>query len=131
MKSQQFCWDFFYEFCFMGKEITTASGLKYTITKHGKGAVNPVKGNRVKVHYTGKLLDGQLFDSSINRQPFAFIIGLGEVIEGWEEGIMLLKVGDQATFTIPGDLAYGEDGAGPLIKANATLIFEVELISIK
>ena len=114
----------------MSKEITTESGLKYTITKHGKG-VNPVKGNRVKVHYTGKLLDGQVFDSSINKQPFAFNIGLGEVIEGWEEGIMLLKIGDQATFTIPGDLAYGDEGAGPLIKANTTLVFEVELMSIK
>jgi peptidyl-prolyl cis-trans isomerase A (cyclophilin A) len=114
----------------MAKEITTASGLKYTITKHGKG-VTPVKGNRVKVHYTGKLLDGQIFDSSIKRQPFAFNIGLGEVIEGWEEGIMLLKVGDKATFTIPGNLAYGDEGAGPLIKANATLVFDVELMSIK
>ena len=115
----------------MSNDSTTASGLKYTITKHGNGKVNPVKGDRVKVHYTGMLTDGQIFDSSINRQPFAFNIGLGEVIEGWEEGIMLLKEGDQATFTIPGDLAYGEDGAGPLIKANATLIFEVELMSIK
>ncbi|PCI96830.1 MAG: hypothetical protein COB15_09105 [Flavobacteriales bacterium] len=114
----------------MAKEITTASGLKYTITKHGKGA-NPVKGNRVKVHYTGRLLDGQIFDSSINRQPFAFNLGLGEVIEGWEEGVALLKVGDQATFTIPANLAYGDEGAGPLIKANTTLIFEVELMSIK
>ena len=75
----------------MSKEITTASGLKYTITKHGNGKVNPVKGDRVKVHYTGMLTDGQIFDSSINRQPFAFNIGLGEVIEGWEEGIMLLR----------------------------------------
>ena len=114
----------------MSKEITTASGLKYTITKHGKGA-NPVKGNKVKVHYTGRLLDGQIFDSSINRQPFAFNLGLGEVIEGWDEGVALLKVGDQATFTIPANLAYGDEGAGPLIKANTTLIFEVELMSIK
>ena len=114
----------------MSKEITTASGLIYIITKHGKGD-KPVKGSRVRVHYTGKLPDGQVFDTSRKGKPFAFCLGLGEVIEGWDEGIALLKVGDEATFTIPADLAYGDDGAGPLIKAGATLIFDVELMGFR
>lgn len=111
----------------MAKEITTASGLKYSITKHGKGE-RPVKGNKVSVHYVGRLPDGQIFDTSRKGKSFTFCLGLGEVIEGWDEGIALLKVGDEATFTIPSDLAYGDDGAGPLIKAGATLIFDVELM---
>jgi|TARA_B110000459_G_scaffold170350_1_gene190476 peptidyl-prolyl cis-trans isomerase A (cyclophilin A) len=114
----------------MSKEITTESGLKYTITKHGKGE-RPVKGNRVRVHYTGKLPNGQLFDTSRKGKAFTFSLGLGEVIEGWEEGIALLRVGDEATFTIPADLAYGDDGAGPLIKARATIIFDVELMGFR
>ena len=114
----------------MGKEITTESGLKYIITKHGTGE-SPIRGSKVRVHYTGKLLNGQVFDSSINRQPFDFVLGAGEVIAGWDEGIALLKVGDSATFTIPSELAYGENGAGPLIGPNTTLIFEVELMSFK
>jgi len=114
----------------MGKETITASGLKYTITKHGTGET-PNRGNKVRVHYTGKLLNGQVFDSSRNRQPFDFVLGVGEVIAGWDEGIGLLKVGDCATFIIPSELAYGEQGAGPLIKANTTLVFEVELMGFK
>lgn len=114
----------------MSKEITTASGLKYTITKHGKGE-QPVKGSYVSVHYVGKLLDGQIFDTSRKGRAFSFHLGLGEVIEGWEEGIALLRVGDEATFTIPADLAYGDDGAGPLIKAGATIIFDVELMGFR
>ena len=83
------------------------------------------------MHYTGKLLDGQIFDSSINRSAFDFVLGIGQVIEGWDEGIALLRVGDCATFTIPPELGYGEQGAGPLIKANTTLVFDVELLRIK
>ena len=114
----------------MSKEITTESGLKYTITKHGKGE-QPVKGSHVGVHYVGKLSDGQIFDTSRKGKPFYFYLGLGEVIEGWDEGISLLRVGDEATFTIPADLAYGDEGAGPLIKAGTTLIFDVELMVVK
>jgi FKBP-type peptidyl-prolyl cis-trans isomerase len=114
----------------MAIEITTASGLKYTITKQGSGE-QPTRGKRVRVHYTGKLLNGQVFDSSVNKQPFDFVLGVGEVIGGWDEGIALLKVGDQATFTIPSHLAYGEHGAAPLIKPNTDLIFEVELMGFK
>jgi len=114
----------------MAKEITTESGLKYTITKHGKGLV-PSVGNIVKVHYIGKLLNGQLFDSSINRDPLVFNLGKGEVIAGWDEGIALLKVGDTATFIVPPHLAYGKEGAGALIGPDTTLVFEVELMSFK
>lgn len=114
----------------MSKEITTSSGLKYTITKHGKGE-KPTNGKRVRVHYTGKLLNGQVFDSSRKGRPFDFTLGKGEVIAGWDEGIALLKVGDCATLTIPSELAYGESGAGPLIKPNTTLIFDVELMGVK
>lgn len=114
----------------MTKEIKTASGLKYTIISHGKGEI-PVKGDSVKVHYVGKLLNGQLFDSSINKKPFKFTLGVGEVIKGWDEGIALLRVGDKAIFIIPPTLAYGDEGAGPLITPNTTLVFEVELMSCK
>jgi len=114
----------------MANEITTDSGLKYTIAKHGTG-LRPSKGDRVRVHYVGKLLNGQLFDTSINRKPFAFVLGLGEVIEGWDEGVALLKVGDKATFIIPPELAYGEEGAGPLIGPGTTLVFEVELMGFR
>ena len=114
----------------MSKEITTESGLKYIITKHGKGE-RPVKGSRVRVHYTGKLPNGQLFDTSRKGKAFAFNLGLGEVIEGWEEGIALLRVGDEATFIVPANLAYGDEGAGPLIKAGATIIFDVELMGFR
>ena len=114
----------------MAKEITTASGLKYTITKNGTGN-NPSKGDRVKVHYIGKLLNGQLFDSSLNKKPFKFTLGVGEVIEGWDEGVALLKVGSKATFIIPPHLAYGDESAGALIGPDTTLVFEVELMSFK
>ena len=114
----------------MSKEITTASGLKYIITKHGKGE-RPVNGDKVRVHYIGKLLNGQMFDSSLNRAPFNFVLGKGEVIKGWDEGVALLRVGDCATFTIPAELAYGNDEAGPLIKPGTTLVFDLELMSFK
>ena len=87
-------------------------------------------GNKVKVHYKGMLLDGTVFDSSYNRnQPIEFTLGVGQVIKGWDEGISLLGIGDKASFIIPSDLAYGESGAGGVIPPNATLVFEVELIS--
>ena len=114
----------------MSKEITTESGLKYIVTKHGNGET-PTRGKSVRVHYTGKLLSGQVFDSSGNGRPFDFVLGVGQVIAGWDEGIALLKVGDCATFTIPSQLAYGEHGAGPLIGPNTDLVFDVELMSFK
>lgn len=110
--------------------ITTPSGLQYVITKKGDG-IRPKKGDKVVVHYTGKLADGSVFDSSVERgKPFSFKLGAGQVIKGWDEGIALLQVGDKATFTIPSELGYGERGSPPVIPANATLIFEVELIDV-
>ncbi len=114
----------------VGKEYTTESGLKYVITEKGTGE-QPQNGDKVVVHYTGKLTNDSVFDSSVNRgQPFSFKLGVGQVIKGWDEGIALLNVGDKATFTIPSDLAYGEKGAGGVIGPNETLIFDVELLDI-
>jgi peptidylprolyl isomerase len=111
-------------------EYTTASGLKYKITQKGNGK-KATNGMRVVVHYTGKLSDGKVFDSSVDRgQPFKFPLGKGQVIKGWDEGIALLNVGDKAILTIPPQLGYGERGAGGVIPPNATLIFEVELIDV-
>ena len=106
----------------------TKSGLKYNILKNGNGE-NPSLGDLVKVHYKGQLLDQTVFDSSYKRnQPIEFKVGIGQVIPGWDEGIMLLKKGDKAKFIIPSHLAYGESGAGGIIPPNATLIFEMELV---
>ena len=110
--------------------MKTASGLEYTITTKGCG-IQPQKGDAVKVHYTGKLLNDTVFDSSVKRnQPFEFKLGKGQVIKGWDEGIALLHVGDKATLRIPAELAYGSRAMGP-IAANSTLIFEVELLEVK
>ena len=99
--------------------------------KEGEGA-QAKEGNTVSVHYTGKLADGTKFDSSLDRgEPIEFPLGQGRVIPGWDEGIALLKTGGKATFIIPPNLAYGARGAGGVIPPNATLIFEVELVSIK
>ena len=88
--------------------------------------------DNVTVHYTGKLTDGIIFDSSKNpnREPFSFTVGIGVVIKGWDEGLALLSEGDKARFIIPSDLAYGEAGAGGVIPPNANLIFDVELVSV-
>jgi len=108
----------------------TASGLFYKITKSTEGKP-AIKGAKVSVHYEGKLLNGQVFDSSFKRkQPIDFNLGIGQVIAGWDEGIQLLKVGEEATFVIPSDLAYGSQGAGGVIPPNAPLIFKVALIKI-
>ena len=91
----------------------------------------PSKGQKVKVHYTGKLTDGTVFDSSVSRgQPLEFNVGVGQVIRGWDEGIMQLTAGQKAILTCPPDYAYGAAGAGNVIPPNATLTFEVELIEI-
>ena len=109
----------------------TESGLKYIITKEGKGP-KPKIGQTVSVHYAGYLTNGQKFDSSYDRnQPIEFPIGTGRVIKGWDEGIMLLNVGAKAKLIIPPDLGYGARGAGGVIPPNATLIFDVELLEVK
>ena len=114
-----------------GKTVTTASGLKYVDVVTGKGAA-PTAGKAVKVHYTGTLENGKKFDSSVDRnEPFSFTIGVGQVIQGWDEGFAGMKVGGKRTLIIPPHMGYGVHGAGGVIPPNATLIFDVELLGIK
>jgi len=109
---------------------TTDTGLVIIKTFAGNGA-KPIAGKEVKVHYSGKLLNGKVFDSSYdNQKPIKFPIGVGRVIKGWDEGIMKLVEGDKATFVIPSYLAYGDRGAGGVIPPNADLIFDVELVEV-
>jgi peptidylprolyl isomerase len=109
---------------------TTASGLKYQVLKHGTGTVSPKATDTVNVHYHGTLLDGTVFDSSVERgQPISF--PLNRVIPGWTEGLQLMKVGDKFKFEIPPNLAYGPNSPSPKIPANSTLVFEVELLGIQ
>jgi peptidylprolyl isomerase len=111
--------------------VTTASGLKYTDVVVGKGE-SPKKGQTVTVHYTGTFPDGRKFDSSVDRgQPFSFVIGQGQVIKGWDEGVITMKKGGKRQLVIPANLAYGEAGAGGVIPPNATLHFDVELLDFK
>ena len=107
----------------------TPSGLRYKILQKGDGQ-QATKGAGVSVHYKGQLLDGTVFDSHKRKQPIDFNVGVGQVIKGWDEGIQLLKVGDKARMVIPSDLAYGSAGAGGVIPPDATLIFDVELVSV-
>jgi FKBP-type peptidyl-prolyl cis-trans isomerase len=115
------------------KKITTtptASGLFYTETKKGKGVLVKA-GNEVTVNYTGKLLNGQEFDSSVGKpEPFKFIVGQGMVIPGWDEALQLMAKGGKATLLIPSNLAYGARGAGGVIPPFAPLTFEIELVDI-
>jgi FKBP-type peptidyl-prolyl cis-trans isomerase len=112
------------------KEVTTtASGLQYETLKKGAGTVSPKATDKVEVHYHGTLIDGTVFDSSVDRgQPASF--GLNQVIKGWTEGLQYMHEGDKFKFVIPSALAYGDKGAGGKIKPGSTLIFEVELLKI-
>ncbi len=114
-----------------GDMVTTATGLKYQDLVVGAGE-EARAGDVVSVHYTGWLDDGTKFDSSLDRgTPFEFTLGLGKVIQGWDEGVAGMKVGGKRKLIIPPDLAYGSSGAGGVIPPNATLTFEVELLEIK
>jgi len=109
---------------------TTASGLKYQVLKQGTGTVSPKATDTVNVHYHGTLLDGTVFDSSVERgQPISF--PLNAVIPGWTEGLQLMKVGDKFKFEIPPNLAYGPNSPSPKIPPTSTLVFEVELLGIQ
>ena len=112
-------------------KVTTDSGLSYEVLKEGAG--NAAKrGDRVGVHYTGWLTDGKKFDSSVDRgQPFHFKLGAGQVIKGWDEGVEGMLIREKRKLTIPGALAYGERGFSGLIPPNATLVFDVELLSLE
>lgn len=108
--------------------VTTASGLQYSVEKEGTGP-KPATTDQVKVHYTGKLLDGTEFDSSVKRgEPAVF--GVTQVIKGWTEALQLMPVGSKWKLYIPSDLAYGDRGAGADIKPGSTLVFDVELLDI-
>jgi peptidylprolyl isomerase len=110
--------------------VKTASGLQYEDVVVGSGD-SPKAGQTVTVHYTGRLTNGTKFDSSVDRgQPFQFVIGVGQVIKGWDEGVLSMKVGGKRRLTIPPDLGYGASGAGSLIPPNSTLLFDVELLAV-
>ena len=118
-----------------GKMTELANGLKYTDTNVGTGA-EATKGHKVSVHYTGWLYNngakGAKFDSSLDRgQPFAFGLGAGQVIQGWDEGVAGMKVGGKRTLIIPPALGYGARGAPGAIPPNATLMFDVELLGVQ
>jgi len=113
----------------------TASGLRYVITTEGNGP-KPTKGQSATVNYTGKLIDGKIFDSNVDPkfghvEPFSVPVGAGQVIAGWDEGLMLLNKGAKATFIIPSALGYGERAMGQDIPANSILVFDIELTEVK
>ena len=117
-------------------EVTMESGLTYIIQQNAPDdAMKPTAGKMVSVHYTGWLDDngnpGKKFDSSVDRaKPFQFMIGSGQVIKGWDEGVMNMKIGEKRRLIIPSHLAYGQRGIPGVIPANATLIFDVELLTV-
>ncbi len=106
------------------------SGLKIEVLQEGSGA-EAKNGDHISVDYTGMLTDGKVFDTSVGRAPFTLTLGAGQVIKGWEQGLLGMKIGEKRKLTIPSDLAYGKSGYPGAIPPDATLIFDVELKSIK
>jgi peptidylprolyl isomerase len=115
----------------MQNTVTTRSGLQYQDLAVGQGQM-PQPGQKVAVHYTGWLTDGTKFDSSLDRgQPFTFVIGAGQVIRGWDEGVATMKVGGRRKLIIPPQLAYGQRGVPGAIPPGATLVFDVQLLAVQ
>jgi len=117
------------------KPLKTASGLYYVVSSKGNGE-KPKVGKQVTMNYTGKLLDGKTFDSNVDPKfnhvsPFTFVLGVGQVIKGWDEGVQLFDKGSKGTLYIPANLGYGASGAGGVIPPNAALIFDVEVVSFE
>ena len=113
------------------EEITLKSGLKYIDLEVGEGPA-AVSGKEVTVHYTGTFPDGKKFDSSVDRdEPFAFKLGVGHVIKGWDEGVAGMRIGGKRKLIIPSELGYGKRGAGGVIPPDAILHFEVELLGVE
>ena len=107
------------------------SSVEIEVLKNGDGKTYPQRGQTVAVHYVGKLTNGTVFDSSIQRgQPFRFQLGMGKVIRGWDECVAKMSVGEKIRATIPPSLGYGDSGAGGVIPPNATLIFDIELLGV-
>ena len=113
-----------------GGFTTTPTGLQYKDELAGTGP-RPKTGDCIAVHYTGKLEDGTVFDSSAGGRPIIFVLGVGNVIQGWDEGLSSMQVGGKRTLVIPPDLGYGPTGRPPVIPPNATLVFDVELVAIR
>ena len=108
-----------------------AAGVEVTTLTAGDGVTFPKQGDNLTMHYTGTLADGTKFDSSLDRgDPFKFTIGIGQVIRGWDDGVMKLSLGEKAKLDISPDFGYGASGAGGVIPPNADLVFEVELLGI-
>mmetsp|Transcript_23263 Transcript_23263/g.64589 ORF Transcript_23263/g.64589 Transcript_23263/m.64589 type:complete len:142 (-) Transcript_23263:274-699(-) len=114
------------------RQVAVRCGVEVKTKKAGDGSSFPTKGKRVSVHYTGTLTDGTKFDSSRDRgQPFEFVIGVGQVIKGWDEGVMQMTVGQQADLVCSPDYAYGNRGFPGVIPPNSVLNFDVELLAIE
>jgi FKBP-type peptidyl-prolyl cis-trans isomerase len=115
---------------FVGREVVTASGLRYTDLRLGQGD-EAAAGKIIEIHYTGRLADGTRFDASRGDQPFTFRLGAGDVIKGWDEGLAGMRVGGKRRLVIPPDLGFGRQGVGTVVPPNAVLVYEMELLGVR